>query len=165
MNTRFSGTSRSEHTLISTAPRRVSNRTTSPGRTFIRRISFGDMKATAEQNRKDRGRHVPTSEIDRRKIPHLALKFWSRGTTAIAAVRWPLAMVVVVMAVATQQSALGSSISGPRKRRGILARRLAAVLGPISQQSLINALRWSERWSVLRRWILSPGAASAIQLD
>jgi len=41
--------------------------------------------------------------------------------------------------------------TGPRKRRGILARRLAAVLGPISQQSLINALRWSERWSVLRR--------------
>jgi hypothetical protein len=72
-------------------------------------------------------------------------------TTGVFA-RWPLAMMlVVVMAVATQPSAFGSSISGPRQRRGILACRLAAVLGPISQQSLINALRWSERWSVLRR--------------
>jgi hypothetical protein len=32
-------------------------------------------------------------------IPHLALRFWSRGTTAIAAVWWPLAMVLTAVAV------------------------------------------------------------------
>ncbi len=47
MNTMFSGTSRSLRTLTSTAPRRVSSRIMSPGQTFIRRMSFGDMKATA----------------------------------------------------------------------------------------------------------------------
>src|SRR6266699_672339 len=47
MNTMFCGTSLSARTLTSTAPRRVSSRMKSPGASFIRRMSFGDMKATA----------------------------------------------------------------------------------------------------------------------
>jgi hypothetical protein len=47
MNTMFSGTSRSERTLTSTAPRRVSSLMKSPGHTLNRRMSLGDMNATA----------------------------------------------------------------------------------------------------------------------
>ena len=61
MKTMFSGTSRSERTFTSTAPRRVSSRTKSPGQTFILRMSLGDMNATASGS-------IWSSTLERRVI-------------------------------------------------------------------------------------------------
>src|SRR5665213_1390051 len=70
MNTMFSGTSRSERVWISTAPRRVSSRMTSPGRTPSRRMSLGDMNAIATGS-------IWSSTWERRVIEPEAMAFMS----------------------------------------------------------------------------------------